>query len=150
VDPAVIRSGRLTQKQVDAIREQARRQDAQLRIWVLPATRLGDGSGPAYRPQKTIARLHRLVGKPGTYALLTAAPTQAAGQSFFAFQWPGPGPVYQTGKAARDAIACCAPDYAGILHRFVDESHVPRERGQQGPSGPSGRHHRHHAFVPDV
>ena len=132
VDPLVVRQGKLTSPQVDAIRAQARRQSSSLHILVLPASRLTVDHGGvtsahlAYRPPDLLARLHRVVGRPGTYALLTSAPTQAAGQSLYAYQWAGGGTVYRTGAAASSAIDCCAPDYAGMLRRFVDRSDVPR------------------------
>src|SRR3954452_16724858 len=124
VDPAVLRSGRLTTAQVDDVRAAARRQDSRLRIWVLPAPSLRDDSGTLPQPRSTISRLRGLVGSSGTYVLLTAAASRADGQSFFAYQWAGGGPVYRTGQAARDAIACCASSYVGVLKRFVEESDV--------------------------
>jgi hypothetical protein len=132
VDPLVVRQGKLTTAQIDAIRAQARRQSSSLHILVLPASRLTVDHGGvtsahlAYRPPDLLARLHRVVGAPGTYALLTSAPTQAAGQSLYAYQWPGGGTVYRTGAAVQSAIDCCAPDYADMLTRFVDRSDVPR------------------------
>ena len=132
VDPLVVRQGKLTPAQVDAIRAQALRQSSSLHILVLPASRLTVDHGGvtsahlAYRPPDLLARLHRVVGRPGTYALLTSAPTQAAGQSFYAYQWAGGGTVYRTGAAVSSAIDCCAPDYGGMLRRFVDRSDVPR------------------------
>ena len=132
VDPLVLRQGKLTAAQVDTIRSQARLQDSSLHILVLPASRLTVDHGGvtpahlAYTPSDLIARLHRFLGKPGTYALLTSAPTQAAGQSFYAYQWAGGGPVYRTGAAVQSAISCCAPDYHSMLRRFVDRSDVPR------------------------
>ncbi len=143
VDPVVLRQGKLTSAQVDAIRAQATHQSSSLHILVLPASRLTVDHGGvtsahlAYRPPDLLARLHRVVGTPGTYALLTSAPTQAAGQSFYAYQWAGGGTVYRTGAAVQSAIACCAPDYAGMLRRFVDRSDVPR------PSNTHVTHQRH-------
>ncbi len=145
VDPGVLRSGRLTPAQVDDVRAVARRQDAQLRIWVLPATSLRDDAGTLPPPRSTISRLRGLVGSPGTYVLLTAADSRADGQSFFAYQWAGGGPVYRTGQAARDAIACCAPSYAGVLRRFVEESDVRQQTPASAPV--KTRHHGHHAFA---
>ena len=132
VDPLVVRQGKLTPAQIDAIRALARRQSSSLHILVLPASRLTVDEGGvtsahlAYAPPDLIARLHRVVGKAGTYALLTSAPNQAAGQSFYAYQWAGDGPVYRTGAAVQDAIDCCAPDYHTMLRRFVARSDVPR------------------------
>ncbi|MFZ2015183.1 MAG: hypothetical protein WAV00_15300 [Nocardioides sp.] len=80
----------------------------------------------AYRPPDLIARLHRLVGKPGTYAVLTSAPSRRAGQSFFAYRWPGGGTSYAVGAAVRHAISCCAPDYHSMLRRFVALSATPK------------------------
>ncbi len=148
VDPLVVRQGKLTTSDVDAIRARARRQSSTLRILVLPASRLTVDEGGvtsahlAYAPPDLIARLHRVIGKSGTYALLTSAPNQAAGQSLYAYQWAGGGTVYRTGAAVQGAIDCCAPDYAGMLRHFVDRSDVPRgsathalHQGQGPPDG---------------
>jgi hypothetical protein len=139
VDPAVLRAGHLTPQQVDAIRVRARSKPAALHILVLPATRLslaGGGVGPAhlaYSPRAMIDRLHRLVGKPGTYAVLTSAPSRRAGQSFYAYQWAGSGQVYAIGAAVRRAISCCAPSYGPMLLRFVALSAIPQQR-HSGPA----------------
>jgi hypothetical protein len=130
VDPEVYRDGRLTPAQADGIRELAGKQPSQLHVWVIPASRISVDGHLLYRPPALIARLHRLVGAPGTYAVLVEAPTQAAGQSFYAYQWAGSGPIYRTGKAAREAIRCCAPDYDSMLRRFVRESDVRRGTGE--------------------
>lgn len=137
VDPSVLGTGALTARQVDTIRAQALLQDADLHILVVPAARLTldqGGFGPAhlaYRPAALVAALHRLVGKPGTYAVLTSASTRGGGQSLYAAQWAGNGVVFKTGAAAHDAIACCAPDYGSMLLRFVARSSVPRAPGHR-------------------
>jgi hypothetical protein len=148
VDPAVLRAGRLTPQQVATVRAQAHLQPSRLHILVLPVARLtlaGGGVGPAhlaYTPRALIGRLHQLVGEPGTYAVLTAAPTQRAGQSFYAYQWAGGGRVYDTGAAVRRAISCCAPSYGPMLLRFVSLSGVPLHQPNPGLA-----HSPRHGFV---
>lgn len=146
-DPAVVASGRLTSGQVTRLRAQAHGRPSQLRVWVLPAARLSVDGRLAYSPRAMIARLHALVGRPGTYALLVAASSRAKGQSFYAYQWPGSGPTYATGKAAHDAIACCAPDYGRVLARFVQESTLRRPGAGSTPSGGTRHRHRHHVTL---
>lgn len=146
VDPAVLRAGLLTPQQVDLVRTRARLKPAGLHILVLPAARLAlsnGGVGPAhlaYSPRAMIARLHRLVGKPGTYAVLTSAPSQRAGQSFYAYQWAGSGRVYAVGAAVRHAISCCAPSYGPMLLAFVSLSGVPQHHPGSGPVTHVPRH----------
>ncbi|WP_191907807.1 hypothetical protein [Nocardioides cynanchi] len=141
VDPAVLRAGRLTPAEVAEIRTRAAHRPSALHILVLPASRLtlsGGGFGPAhlaYSPRAMIARLHDLVGRPGTYAVITWAPTQRAGQSFFAYQWAAGGRVYDVGAAVRSAIACCAPRYGPMLLRFVARSAVPLHHGTPDHGG---------------
>ena len=138
VDPAVVAQGMLSSQQADTVLAQARLQRSALHVFVLPVERLRvdqagvTGAHLAYRPPALVARLHRLVGKPGTYAVLTSAPTQRAGQSFYAYQWPGSGPSYAVGAAVRRAIACCAPDYHSMLRRFVVLSSRTRSGGGSG------------------
>ena len=134
VDPLVVRQGKLTSAQVDAIRAQARRQSSSLHILVLPASRLTGrprgrhlGLPRLPPPPDLLARLHRVVGRPGTYALLTSAPTVGRRASR-STPTSGRAEARSTGPAPRwsSAIDCCAPDYAGMLRRFVDRSDVPR------------------------
>jgi hypothetical protein len=150
VDPQVYRDHRLTRAQAHTIDGLARRTESQPHVWVIPASRVSVGGHLALQPPALVARLHRLVGAPGTYAVLTEAPTRAAGQAFYAYQWQGSGPVYRTGKAARNAISCCAPDYSRMLQRFISDSDVRRSGGHGPVVHVGGGHHRHHAFVTDA
>lgn len=144
VDPAVLEEGKLTSKQVSGLDRKAADVAGPVRVMVLPVAKLTVDRGGktsadlAYRPERLVKELYRRVDRPGTYAVLVSAPTQGEGQSFYAFQWPRGGPEYDIEDAATKAIACCAPDYAPMLRRFLKEADDPLEPGGDGSASGGG------------
>lgn len=120
-DPAVIESGRLTQKQVRRLNRRARGLEVPVRIAVLPADRLKVDGRLVNKPAATIQLLHDRIARKGVIVLLTAARNQQQGQSLFAYQFYDEGDEFIDVEGAVDAaIDCCAPDYAPMLGAVLD------------------------------
>ncbi|MCB0905983.1 MAG: hypothetical protein KDB63_02560 [Nocardioidaceae bacterium] len=134
VDPQVLADGRLTPAQVRRLSTRVAHGAGPLRVWVLPLARLqADGRGAtaaglALRPRALLARLYGDVDRAGTYAVLFAGAETDSHGGLYAFQWARGGTVYDVGAAARHAIDCCAPDFAAMLDRFVDDARKPLHR----------------------
>ncbi|MFT3874548.1 MAG: hypothetical protein QM714_18190 [Nocardioides sp.] len=138
VDPQVIAEGRLKHGQVKRLAAQVKRKkDAPLRIWVLPLAPLqadpDEGYGDlnlAYRPAALLQQLYSDVDREGTYAILYGGSGDHVGGGFYAYQWARGGTLYDVKAAVRHGIDCCAPDYQGMLQRFIADSDNPKHSRQ--------------------
>lgn len=128
VDPASIGSD-LSADEAGDITEAAQAAKGPIRIAVLPATKLlANGADKdaysadlAYEPEELVGQLYDRVGQDGIYAILVDADSQAAGRSFYAYQWAEEGPTYNVESAVDDALEY-APAYGPMLTRFVEST----------------------------
>lgn len=154
VDPQVITDGRLKPGQVRRLAAHVKtKEQAPLRIWVLPLAPLqadrDEGYGDlnlAFRPAELVHRLYSHVDREGTYAILFGGSGAHEGGGFYAYQWARGGRLYDVKAAVRHGIDCCAPDYEGMLERFIADSDNPKhsrrvdvvieDPAEDGGSGP--------------
>lgn len=126
VDPAV--SG-LSSREKSKLDQAAKEAAAPIRIAVIPAKAI-DLGGSAYSSRARLAwtgeeladQLYDRVGVEGVYAVLVDASSESRGRGFHAVQRADRGPTYHVGDAVDDAVDCCAPDYDGILTRFIQRA----------------------------
>ncbi len=141
VDPAVLDDGKLTSDDVATLERRAAQAPGPVRLLVLPVEELRVDRGGvtsaelAYRPAQLVKQIYRRVDRAGTYAVLVSADSRDEGQSFYAYQWARGGKTYDIEDAADRAIACCAPDYAPMLRRFLKEADDPLRGGGSGSGG---------------
>ncbi|QNE18885.1 hypothetical protein F1D05_14420 [Kribbella qitaiheensis] len=103
---------------------------APMRIAVIPASAINTAPKGSYRTQlawegeEIASQLYDRVGVEGVYAVLVDARSESDGRGFNAVQHADKGPTYHVGDAVDEAVDCCAPDYDGILTRFVQRAQV--------------------------
>lgn len=124
VDPAV-QEGTLDEGEVERLDALTAKTSGPVRIAVVPMAAVGR----TYDPNELVAQLYDRVGVDGTYAVLVDADSQADGRSFTAWQFLEEGPRYDIDGALDAAIECCAPEYAPMIERFLEEAGDREVRG---------------------
>jgi uncharacterized membrane protein YgcG len=95
---------------------------------VIPATAIDTAPESSYSTdlawegEEIASQLYDRVGVEGVYAVLVDARSESDGRGFHAVQHADKGPAYHVGDAVDEAVDCCAPDYDGILTRFVQRA----------------------------
>jgi hypothetical protein len=104
---------------------------APMRIAVIPASAIDTASKSyssrarlAWDGEEIASQLYDRVGVEGVYAVLVDASSESKGRGFHAVQHADKGPTYHVGDAVDEAVDCCAPDYDGILTRFIQRAQV--------------------------
>lgn len=106
---------------------------APMRIAVIPASAIDTapksaygsyGTELAWEGEEIASQLYDRVGVEGVYAVLVDARSESDGRGFHAVQHADKGPAYHVGDAVDEAVDCCAPDYDGILTRFIQRGQV--------------------------
>jgi len=128
VDPEVTE---LSASEVSALDSAVKSAAAPMRIAVIPASAIdtsskyyGSSTRLAWEGEEIASQLYDRVGVEGVYAVLVDARSESAGRGFHAVQHADKGPTYYVGDAVDEAVDCCAPDYDGILTRFIQRAQV--------------------------
>jgi uncharacterized membrane protein YgcG len=127
VDPAV---KNLTAADAERLDQAAKAAAAPIRIAVIPAEEIDTAPDGVYLTQlawegEEIAdQLYDRVGVEGVYAVLVDADSQSEGRGLHAVQRADKGPTYYVGDAVDQAVECCAPEYDGMLARFIERAQV--------------------------
>lgn len=126
VDPDV--SG-LTSSEISRLDNAVKSAAAPMRIAVIPAGKLNTSESKhvvrlAWEGEEIADQLYDRVGVEGVYAVLVDATSQSKGRGFHAVQRADRGPTYHVESAVDQAVDCCAPDYDGMLTRFIQRAQV--------------------------
>ena len=122
---------KLSASEVSELDQAVKSAAAPMRIAVIPASAI-DIAPKSYSSRVKLAwsgeeiasQLYDRVGVEGVYAVLVDASSESKGRGFHAVQHADKGPTYHVGDAVDEAVDCCAPDYDGILTRFVQRAQV--------------------------
>jgi hypothetical protein len=105
----------------------AKRAAGPMRIAVIPADRIDTDPSPyltrlAWEGEEIANQLYDRVGVEGVYAVLVDADSSSDGRGFHAVQRADEGPTYFVGDAVDQAVDCCAPNYNGMIERFIERA----------------------------